>query len=314
MTSISLQMFMSLTKTEEVINLQKILALDEITDLGEIEFFHRDGTPRIANLSILPINQKYMYGIAADLTEKKKIENEIVDAKNKALASDKMKTEFLAQMSHEIRSPINVISNFLSLIKEETTPLNNEIIDMSFSSIESSTQRIIRTIDLILNMSDLQLGTYTITKKDIHVKKLVKLLYNEYKSIAQKKNLKINLKIDIVNETIKIDDYALKQILANLIDNAIKYTDEGNIEIRVLENNNKYLFEIEDSGIGIGDNYLSKIFTAFTQESQGYTRRFDGTGLGLSLVKKYCQVINAEISVKSKKDVGSTFTLEIPKN
>ncbi|MCB0732085.1 MAG: PAS domain S-box protein, partial [Ignavibacteriae bacterium] len=134
----------------------------EVIEINDIEYLHKDKSIRIANLIIIPINKSLIYVIGQDKTKEKIINNELIEAKNKALASDKMKSEFLAQMSHEIRSPINVIMNFLSLIKEETSGLKNEILKSAFSSIDSSTKRIIRTIDMILNMSDLQLGTYTV--------------------------------------------------------------------------------------------------------------------------------------------------------
>ncbi|MCB9210798.1 MAG: HAMP domain-containing histidine kinase, partial [Ignavibacteriales bacterium] len=280
---------------------------------NDIEYLHKDKSIRIANLIIIPINKSLIYVIGQDKTKEKIINNELIEAKNKALASDKMKSEFLAQMSHEIRSPINVIMNFLSLIKEETSGLKNEILKSAFSSIDSSTKRIIRTIDMILNMSDLQLGTYTVTKNEIEICSLVKKLYNEYKNLTLSKNLEFILNIDVKNNFVTIDDYALEQIIANLIDNAIKYTEYGFIELSVKENKEKYIIEVKDTGIGISKEFLPEIFSAFSQESKGYTRKFDGTGLGLSLVKNYCQLINAIIKVNSEKGKGSTFRLSFPK-
>ncbi|MCB9260057.1 MAG: PAS domain-containing sensor histidine kinase [Ignavibacteriales bacterium] len=285
----------------------------EVIEINDIEYLHKDKSIRIANLIIIPINKSLIYVIGQDKTKEKIINNELIEAKNKALASDKMKSEFLAQMSHEIRSPINVIMNFLSLIKEETSGLKNEILKSAFSSIDSSTKRIIRTIDMILNMSDLQLGTYTVTKNEIEICSLVKKLYNEYKNLTLSKNLEFILNIDVKNNFVTIDDYALEQIIANLIDNAIKYTEYGFIELSVKENKEKYIIEVKDTGIGISKEFLPEIFSAFSQESKGYTRKFDGTGLGLSLVKNYCQLINAIIKVNSEKGKGSTFRLSFPK-
>ncbi|KAB2844147.1 MAG: hypothetical protein F9K45_05225, partial [Melioribacteraceae bacterium] len=109
---------------------------------------------------------------------------------------------------------------------------------------------------------------------------------------------------------VKVDGYTMSQIMANLVDNAIKYTAAGKIELKLHSVNNKPAISISDTGIGISEKYIPKLFTKFSQEEQGYTRKFEGTGLGLSLVKKYCEINNCEISVKSKKGEGTTFTLQ----
>lgn len=255
----------------------------------------------------------HFIAIKDDITEHKKLVEELREAKIKAEAADKMKSEFLAQMSHEIRSPLNAVLNFTNLIKEETSGIDSEVLEIAFPAIESSSKRIIRTVDMILNMSDIQTGTYNISSRSFNLTDLLENLVKEYKSSAQHKNLLLNFWSEIDNVEVETDDYAVTQIFANLIDNAIKYTDEGFIEIRLLQENNKYIIEVEDSGIGISEEYLPDLFSPFSQEEHGYSRKFDGTGLGLSLVKKYCELTGADISVKSKKNAGTTFTVTLPK-
>jgi len=112
---------------------------------------------------------------------------------------------------------------------------------------------------------------------------------------------------------LKTDEYAILQIVSNLVDNAIKYTDKGIICVRAEKYyDNGLIIKIIDTGIGMSDIFLPKLFNSFTQEEQGYTRSYDGNGLGMALVKKYCDVISAEISVVSKKNIGSTFTIIVP--
>jgi signal transduction histidine kinase len=105
---------------------------------------------------------------------------------------------------------------------------------------------------------------------------------------------------------IKTDEYALNQIIINLLDNAVKYTKEGAVSLNLITNeNNNHTIEIADTGIGMSEEYLQDIFTPFSQEEHGYSRRYDGTGLGMALVKKYCDAIGAELTIESKKNVGT---------
>ncbi|MBI9073567.1 MAG: PAS domain S-box protein [Melioribacteraceae bacterium] len=249
--------------------------------------------------------------IKEDITEKKQMLEELILSKEKAESSEKIKTEFLAQMSHEIRSPLNVILNFMSLIKEDISETISEDIKFGFASIDSASKRIIRTIDQILNMSDLQLGTYDLITKPIDLMKdIFDSLLKEYKYLLDEKGLKCSIYLKCDSGIVIADEYSINQVFANLIDNAIKYTNEGSISILLYRNEKDNLVvKITDTGIGIAEDYLPNIFEAFLQEEQGYSRQYEGNGLGLSLVKNYCELNNSEIDVESKKGVGTTFTV-----
>ena len=235
------------------------------------------------------------------------------DAKKRAETSEKIKTEFLAQMSHEIRSPLNVVLSFIDLIRTEVGDDISEEMKMSFQSINSASYRIIRTIELILNMTDIQLGSYETLISEIDVTKMVTYIKDEYTQSAINKNIELTLEIKFSEEKLISDEYALGQIISNLVDNAIKYTDKGYVKIIVEKcEYDKICFKIEDSGIGMSEDYLPSIFNSFTQEEQGYSRKFDGNGLGMALVKNYCNIIFASINVKSKKGIGTTFSLTVP--
>ncbi|MBI9072999.1 MAG: HAMP domain-containing histidine kinase [Melioribacteraceae bacterium] len=259
---------------------------------------------RTAELKML--NNKLRIEIAG----RKKIESNLVVAKEKAENANELKSEFLAQMSHEIRSPINVIQNFTYLIEDILDTVENEELDICFAGIDSASKRIVRTIDLILNTSELQLGIYEPTIREIDLASILPNLKKEYLKMAESKGLELKLNLDVTSSKIITDDYALNQIFANLIDNAIKYTGKGSIELSLSEENpDKFLFAIIDTGKGMSEEYQSRIFDQFSQEEGGYTRHFEGSGLGLSLVKKYCDIINADISVESSKDKGTTFRI-----
>ncbi len=249
-----------------------------------------------------------------DITERKKAELEILTAKDKAVKSERIKSDFLAQMSHEIRSPVNIILSFSSLIRAELEEQTTEDMVTCFDAIENGGRRLIRTIDLILNMSDMQNGTYDPKHEEINLPEMVlKPLIVEYSSMAKQRGLKLIYKNGIDDARVFADRYTAVQIFANLIDNAIKYTKHGIIEVILSKTTDSNVrVSVVDSGIGISADYLPHLFDAFSQEEEGYTRKFEGTGLGLSLVKKYCEVNKAQIDVKSKKNEGTTFNVTFP--
>lgn len=248
-----------------------------------------------------------------DIKKRKETESELIIAKEKAEVSDKVKSEFLAQVSHEIRTPINTLLSFTGLIRDELSDKVEDDLKEGFGIIAASGRRIIRTIDLILNMSELQTKTYEPNNTTFNLMKDILIdLLEEFKIHTDKKGLKLNLSND--SDPSKLifhkDRYSVSQIFVNLIDNAIKYTEKGEIKVSVYTNSNSNLcVDVSDTGIGISEEYLPALFDSFSQEEQGYTRKFEGTGLGLALVKNYCEINNASIQVESKKGAGSTFRI-----
>ncbi len=283
---------------------------------GELFNKTKDGTIINAEVSLTPIfsAENIFMGyieIHKDVTERRKAEAELVKAKEAAEQADKIKSEFLAQMSHEIRTPINAIVSFSGLLKEELQDIVSEDMKTSFSLIDRAGHRIIRTIDLLLNLSEIHTGTYECILKELH-------LYNDvlapiivsYKYLAKSKNINLEVKKLTENLIVKADAYALEQIFKNLVDNALKYTKEGKVEIELTEKEEQLQVKIVDTGIGISAEYLPKLFEAFSQEESGYTRSFEGNGIGLALVNEYCRLNNINIDVESKKGIGTTFTLK----
>ena len=241
--------------------------------------------------------------------KRKYFEEELLKAKLKAEESDKLKSQFLAQMSHEIRSPINTILSFTSLIENDLKGKITDELDNSFSIIKSAGDRLIRTIDLILNMSEIQTGSYEYSPRKVDIfSDIILNLANEAEASVKNKKIKFYLKKKTDDTIRNVDHYTVSQIFVNLLDNAFKYTKEGKIELTIaLTKNGKLEISVSDTGIGIAQEYIPKLFNPFSQEEQGYTRSFEGNGLGLALVKNYCNMNNAEIKVKSKKGVGTTF-------
>ena len=250
-------------------------------------------------------------GTVSDVHEIKLTEKELIIAKEKAEESDRLKSNFLAQVSHEIRSPLNIILSYNYMIREELKERMNNQFEDAFEAINHSGKRLLRTIDLILNMSLIQTGKQEINIRSVDLNPLLKNLVNEFTSTAKRKS--IELKFDVVVDLpeVMVDEYTITQAFQNLIDNAIKYTNKGCVEISMHKNEDKISVDIKDTGIGISESYIQKLFEPFSQEDVGYTRKFEGTGLGLALTKKYIELNNAELLVKSKKDEGTTFTINL---
>ncbi|MDP3443604.1 MAG: HAMP domain-containing sensor histidine kinase, partial [Ignavibacteria bacterium] len=250
--------------------------------------------------------------IIRDIREIKKMEENLMDAKEKAEQSDKLKTEFLAQMSHEIRSPMNAVISFATLLKVDLSKdLSPEHLEY-FAGIDSAGRRLIRTVELILNASELQVGTYKPDFSDMGlIGEILTRISSEYKLLAEEKGLTFNFRSNIEEAVIEGDKESIYQVFVNLMDNAVKYTQKGSVSINVEQNEDaqEVKVTIEDSGIGISQEFLDQMFEPFTQEDRGYSRRYDGNGLGLSLVKKYCELNGITIEVESKKEIGSKFTL-----
>lgn len=253
----------------------------------------------------------HIYG--NEITDRKRAEQKLIKAREKAESSDKLKSEFLAQMSHEIRTPINTILSFTSLIKEELESEVDDDLAYSFLGVSNAGRRIIRTVDLLLNMSEIQTGSFEYKPRQIDLGvEVINNLYDEYLVLARDKGLKLNIIHPSGSANIFADEYSVHQIFANLIDNAIKYTQTGSVTIKYIKTIEKVSVEISDTGIGISSEYLPHLFEQFSQEDQGYTRKFEGNGLGLALVKNYCDVNKADIFVSSEKGKGTTFTVDFP--
>jgi len=246
-------------------------------------------------------------GVHLDVHEKKLAEIEIEKAKDQAVKANQLKSEFLAQISHEIRSPLNAVLNFSQLLKEEFSDKISEDTRISFDGIDSASKRVIRTVDLILNMSELQLGTYEVTRRKIDLVEMLSNIRKEYTNLARSHKLELRFISNLKKAEVITDEYAINQVFANLVDNAIKYTKKGFIEISIEKVDHKFKIKVIDSGVGISKEFLPEIFDAFSQEERGYSRRYEGSGLGLSLVKNYCDLINADISIESERGKGTTF-------
>ena len=283
-------------------SLQKI-NIQEITDTFEI----------LAGQAATAIrNAQFFNGQLQAYNALQESNQQLTKAKEDAEKSDRLKSEFLAQMSHEIRTPIHILMSYSSLIKDEIEDSLDEDLRSNFNAIDDAGKRIIRTTDLILNMSEIQTGNYEYDAVEFNIfDEVLVSIYNEFKDMANSMNIEFTLNQLSETASIVADKYSVYQIFTNLIDNAFKYTPSGRIEVNYFRDKKSLpTVEVIDTGIGIAKQYIPNLFKPFTQEEQGYNRRFEGNGLGLALVKSYCDMNNATIKVKTVKNFGSTFTVK----
>ncbi|MCL4551133.1 MAG: GAF domain-containing sensor histidine kinase [Bacteroidetes bacterium] len=243
--------------------------------------------------------------------ELKKAYSELELAKKEAEKFAMLKNHFLLQMSHEIRTPFNIILNSLALLKSKATKLDSDEVKELFAALENGTDRIIRTVDEIMELSEIRSGYYEIHPEPIKLEEdiLVKVIKN-FKHAVEKKNIYLVYDKTTDKNEINCDKFMITQIFQEIIDNAVKFTSKGDVRIRQFTNaEGKLTVTVKDTGIGMSEEYLEHIFEPFSQEYTGYTRKFEGNGLALALVKKYADLNNLAITVMSQKNVGTEFTI-----
>ncbi|MDP3830722.1 MAG: PAS domain S-box protein [Ignavibacteriaceae bacterium] len=251
--------------------------------------------------------------VQEDITEKKKVMEELVLEKINAEQSNNLKTYLLANMSHEFRTPLIGILGFTQILSTEITDEeNSSMVDF----IHQSGERLLKTLDGMLQLSDLETQKLLNKPVKIDFEQIVNSLADKYLDQIQEKGL--DFKLDLIFEQIYFysDPQFLELCLTNLLDNALKFTNSGSITISahiINAKENKFVqIKIADTGIGIAEEKTEYIFKAFSQVDEGMSRSYDGVGLGLTIAKRIIELLEGEISVKSRLSEGSEFIIKLP--
>lgn len=254
-----------------------------------------------------------------DITSQKKIEQELIAAKGKAEESDKLKTAFIQNISHEIRTPMNSLLGFVQLLQQpdfeskfrKELIFKNEFIDV----INQCSERLLNTVNDIMEISKIESGVKNLLISKVNIHEIIQQNIISFKTLAFKKGLDLRLSERFLtgkSANIQTDRTKLGNILANLIENALKFTETGSIEIGNYLDENSVVFFVKDTGIGISETHKELIFDRFTQVDLRLTRRQEGTGLGLAIVKGYLEALKGRVWINSEVGKGSTFYFSIP--
>ncbi|MFO8235573.1 MAG: transporter substrate-binding domain-containing protein [Bacteroidales bacterium] len=245
-------------------------------------------------------------------TELQQVNQKLEHAKQKAEESDKLKSAFLANMSHEIRTPMNGVLGFAELLKKPQ--LNGEQKNQYIDMIQKSGTRMLEIINNLFDIASIEAGQVEIHKGKTNINELIDELHLMFKTKAEDKNLTLTSHKRLTWEESQIitDSTKLNQILVNLINNAIKYTKSGEIDFGYSLENGMLMFYVKDTGIGISNEFQTKIFDRFIQGELSITREYEGAGLGLSISKAYVEMLGGTIWINSTSNKGSTFFFTIP--
>ncbi|MFO7656013.1 MAG: PAS domain S-box protein [Bacteroidales bacterium] len=255
--------------------------------------------------------------VISDITERLKADNELRLAKERAEESDRLKSAFLANISHEVRTPLNGIIGFTSMLKNENIPLEKR---EEFSNyIQKSANQLLHIINDLIDISRIQSGQLPVLIKNINLNALMAELFEHFQK-SLKEQGKAQIEMILITTTggdffISTDDVRLRQVLINLLSNAVKFTKSGKIEFGYkTESASELLFYVKDTGIGITNENLGIIFEKFRQEDDSFVREYGGAGLGLAIAKGIVEIMEGRIWAESVKDKGSVFYFTLPYN
>lgn len=254
-------------------------------------------------------NQLGLMNLVDDLNKQSQ---ELTKEKDRAESADRLKSAFLATMSHELRTPLNSIIGFTGiLLKEYAGPLNDEQ-RKQLSMAKGSAHHLLQLINDVLDISKIEAGELVVSFSPFNFSSLLKKVISSIQPLADKKDLEIQAYISAGVQEIISDSRRVEQIFINLLTNAIKFTIDGSVTVKSERINNAIVTKITDTGIGIDEKDIDKLFKPFSQIDTGTTRMHEGTGLGLSITKRLLDKLGGDIRVESKIGVGSTFTVKLP--
>ncbi|MCB2203991.1 PAS domain S-box protein [bacterium] len=274
-----------------------------------------DGSEFPADLTLSEIesfDRVRVFAVVRDITERKKHEREREETLRFAQEALRVKSLFIANMSHEIRTPLNSLLGFTSLLEDSLADHLSEEQKEYFHIVEESGSRLFKTVHHILDLSHIESGGLTAHFEQFSLAEVVKNINREMQAAFLEKGLTSVLMIEDDPLMIEADHYMVSQTLTNILENAIKYSERGGIIIRAGVVEQEIHVSVKDNGVGISEDFLPYVFTEFAQESQGYTKKYQGLGLGLALAKRYVELNNGRIEVESEKNKGSKFTLVFP--
>tara|TARA_B100000609_G_C17222261_1_gene441088 strand:+ start:6273 stop:7577 length:1305 start_codon:yes stop_codon:yes gene_type:complete len=226
----------------------------------------------------------------------------------------KAKSRFLANMSHELRTPLSAILGYTEILQEEFGELEEEEIMDDLGRVHKSGHKLLTLINSLLDLSKIEAQQMELNIESFETKSFFTDVHNTILPMVEQHENTFSMELDEKIELITADKQRLEQILLNLLSNAAKFTENGHIQLRVSQNEQHYVFEVEDNGVGISEEEIGKLFDVFKQVGSSRHGKRQGTGLGLSIAQQFSRLMGGDITVTSQKGVGTTFTAYIQKS
>ena len=296
-----------------------------IRDRSHYEADHRlrraDGWWRYMEARAVPIldaggSIREWIGTHTDVTDRTLAERQLASAKDQAEAANRAKSQFIANMSHELRTPLSAVIGYSEMLAEELQDLGQDELVPDVSKIESNARHLLSLINDVLDLSKIEAGRMTVSAEAFGVRGLVDDVVSSTSPLVARKENRLVLDLDENLGTMHTDQVKVRQCLLNLIGNASKFTEKGMVTLAVRresEGGRDWVnFAVKDTGIGMTEEQLSRLFQRFSQADESTTREYGGTGLGLAITRAFCGMMGGEVSVASTPGEGSTFTLRLP--
>ena len=293
-------------KNEPYIGNEVLARLDPTTDGGYFNFVFQPLSSDSGVYAVLVV--------ATDVSDLVRARIAAENAQREALAASRAKSDFLARMSHELRTPLAAIIGYGELLVDEITGPINEEQRRQLQRIRLSANHLLAIIDEILTLARIEAGKERVELRVVEIRDLMESVASMAEPLASAKGLGFRINVETEEKTIHTDAVKLRQVLLNLLSNAVKYTDTGEISVKTETRDGVIDFLVTDTGVGVGEDNLEKIFEPFWQVEQTTTRRAGGTGLGLAVTRHFVEMLGGSIAVESTLGNGSTFRVTIPRN
>ena len=252
------------------------------------------------------------FGTNTDVTEQRMQREELATARDVAEEANRAKSQFLANMSHELRTPLSAVIGYSEMLEDEAEETGQQNLLEDLSKIKANARHLLSLINDVLDISKIEANKMEIYAETFDVAEMVQDVAATVGSLMEKKQNTFKLDVSADLGTMHSDVVKIRQVLINLLSNAAKFTENGTIDLAVRRADERMIFTVRDTGLGMTDEQVSKLFERFTQADISTTRRFGGTGLGLAITKAFADMLGGQITITSKPDHGSTFEITFP--
>jgi len=315
--------------------LKELLEMNNIVEGFETEHYTKDGQKIWASMNVRAVRDitgtiLYYETTSQNITKRKRAEeelnkyrlhleelirertNELMQAKERAESADRLKSAFLASMSHELRTPLNSIIGFTGILLQGLTGDLNDEQKKQLNIVRNSAHHLLSLINDVLDISKIEAGQLQVEHEPFDLSSSIRKVEETIRPLAETKGLNFDIMIDPHVGIITGDARRFEEVILNLLSNAIKFTEQGRVTVTVTSDSDRVIIRVADTGIGIRTEDIDKIFKPFQQVDSGLTRKYEGTGLGLTICKKLVRLMGGDIMVESEYGKGSVFTITLP--